>query len=430
MLSAQELLAVPHKLCSGDIPDMVRGFWNDTRTITAGDVFLAIRGQRDGHEFLPDAKKMGAACAVVEEIDPRVDLPQIQVEDVLGFAREVAKLHRKNYKIISVTGSYGKTSTKDMLHLLCGESAYATKENLNNLLGITISLSQLGAQPIGIIEAGIDHPGEMDPIIDLLSPDISILTGISPVHLANFLSFDQLIAEKLKIIHDGLRRGCPCIISENYRHYFSMSSLITVGKALISRGTRFEIIRDKKVRLSGEFFQDEIFSLPDMSDGQVENFAKSATVARLLGIDSNTIQERILTWRPSVLRGEWKTFAGHRVYLDAYNANPDAMLDALHYFDRTVTQPRLYVLGDMRELGTFSEREHRRVAEYFSNHLIDAIFTIGDAFAFFEKLFPKAKHFRSLPDLKEGFFSFLKSFNGSIFIKGSHAHRLWELIGN
>lgn len=432
MLSAQELLAVPHKSCYGKIPNVVRGFWNDTRTITSGDVFLAIRAQRDGHEFLHLAAKNGAACAIVEKVNTEIDLPQIQVENVLSYAREVSKLHRKNYKIISVTGSYGKTSTKDMLRLICGENSYATKDNLNNLLGITITLSQLSTQPIGIVEAGIDHPDEMDQIIDLISPDISIVTGISPVHVSNFSSFDQLIAEKLKIVRYMLSHGRTCIISEKCCKYFNQEapSLIVVGEdQCATRSTKFKILRDEnlRVQLSGEFFQDEIFSLPDMSDGQVENFARCATMAKFLGIESKIIQERILNWHPTTLRGEWKTFLGHRVYLDSYNANPDAMIDALNFFDKSATNPRLYVLGDMRELGTFSERAHRSIAEYFAEHSGDFIFTIGDEFEFFKG--PGVKHFKTRTELREEFLNFLKSFSGDIFIKGSHVHRLWELIG-
>jgi UDP-N-acetylmuramoyl-tripeptide--D-alanyl-D-alanine ligase len=423
----------------GNFPEKINGFWNDTRTLQPGDCFLALTARRDGHDFLPDAQRNGASCAIVSRIDKSLTLPQLSVGNVFETAKTIAKIHRKHYITIAVTGSYGKTSTKDMLKLLLSEDAYATENNLNNELGVTLTLSRMKSQRFGIIEGGIDHPGEIDRLIDLIEPKISITIGVTFTHVCHFTDFGQLVKEKCKILKNTLSRQNIGIIPESCLAYAPFRRLadrcITVGQGENIRQfpnfTHFQLIKKNKITLKGKYFDNCTFSLPPMSIGQKENFAKAATAAKILGLNDAAIKERILEWKPGKMRGETIYFRGHGVYLDCYNANPMAMLDALDHFDQKYAGPKTYVLGGMGELGKFSEDNHRKLAEYFRGKKNIIIFAIGVEMKVF------CKQLAAISGTTENFYFketepakaiFQEKIRGNIFIKGSQCYRLWELL--
>ncbi|MDR1303317.1 MAG: UDP-N-acetylmuramoyl-tripeptide--D-alanyl-D-alanine ligase [Puniceicoccales bacterium] len=432
---------LPDVFFYGDFPDEINGFWNDTRTLRPGDCFLALTARRDGHEFLADAQQNGARCAIVSRVNKNLSLPQLRVANVLEAAKIIVKKYRKNYIIISVSGSYGKTSTKDMLQLLFGENAYATEENLNNEFGVILSLSRMKSEQFGIIEGGIDRPGEMDRLIDLLQPDISVTTEIAPVHLSNFKNFDQLIYEKVKILQDTLARNGHGVIPEHclthaaFRPFADRCTIVGRGNRLVQcpHFTQFRLTKNSTIILRGEYFQSTAFLLPEMSSGQAENFAKAATVAKLAGIDDDAIQRKILQWRPGKMRGETIFFRGHAVYLDAYNANPAAMDDALRHFDKKYSGEKTYILGGMQELGPLSKICHEKLAEYFFDKKNATIFAIGKEMEiFFERLRranPAVKIFY-FEDTETAKKPLLKAIRGTIFAKGSRAYHLEEIFSN
>ncbi|MDR0590328.1 MAG: UDP-N-acetylmuramoyl-tripeptide--D-alanyl-D-alanine ligase [Puniceicoccales bacterium] len=432
---------LPDAFFHGDFPVEISGFWNDTRTLRPGGCFLALTARRDGHEFLADAQRNGAHCAIVSRINKNLTLPQFRVADVLEAAKTIVKIYRKNYIIISVSGSYGKTSTKDMLRLLFGENAYATEENLNNELGVILSLSRIKYEQFGIIEGGIDHPGEMDRLIDLVRPNISVTTGIASVHLSNFENFNQLICEKVKILQDALARNGHGIVPEHclthaaFRQFADRCTIVGRSNRLAQypHFTQFRLAKNNTIILRGKYFQNTAFLLPEMSLGQAENFAKAATVAKLAGIDDTVIQKKILQWKPGKMRGETIFFRGHAVYLDAYNANPVAMDDALRHFDKKYSGEKTYILGGMRELGPFSENSHEILAKYFFRKKNATIFAIGKEMnTFFERLRranPAVKIFY-FEDTETAKKPLLKAIRGTIFAKGSHAYHLEKIFSD
>ncbi|MDR1907164.1 MAG: hypothetical protein LBQ03_03050 [Puniceicoccales bacterium] len=432
---------LPGVVFYGNFPDEINGFWNDTRTLQPGDCFLALVAQRDGHDFLADAQRKGASCAIVSRIDKNLTLPQLRVADVFEAAKTIAKINRKNYIITAITGSYGKTSTKDMLKLLLRENAYATEDNLNNELGVTLTLSRMKSQQFGVIEGGIDHPGEMDRIIDLVEPDISITIGVTFTHVCNFTDFEQLVKEKCKILENTLLRKKIGIIAESCLTYALFRRLanrcIVIGQDTniqqFPRFTQFQFMGSDKIILRGKYFDNRIFALPEMSAGQKENFAKAATAAKILGLTDAAIQESILGWKPGKMRGETVYFQGHEVYLDCYNANPVAMEDALRYFDKKYCDEKTYVLGGMGELGEFSEEYHRKLAEYFCDKKNVIIFAIGmEMQVFYDRLaaISGAMEIFYFEETAQAKAIFRKKIRGNIFIKGSQCYRLWELLDN
>jgi UDP-N-acetylmuramoyl-tripeptide--D-alanyl-D-alanine ligase len=166
-----------------------------------------------------------------------------------------------------------------------------------------------------------------------------------------------------------------------------------------------------------------------MSGGQVENFVKAATVAKILGFSDTTIGERVLRWKPGEMRGETVNFRGHNVYLDCYNANPAAMLDALQFFEQKYSGANTYILGGMGELGEFSEACHGLVAACFYGRHDVIIFAIGTEMrVLFERLRAKGNEVYYFEETEQARGLFQKKLRGNIFIKGSQCYRLWELI--
>ncbi|MDR2200933.1 MAG: hypothetical protein LBN94_02380 [Puniceicoccales bacterium] len=433
---------IPNASFYGNFPEEINGFWNDTRTLQPGDCFLALSAQRDGHDFLRDAEKKYASCVIVNRIDTGLSLPQLRVDNVLETAKKLAKFNRKHHTIIAISGSYGKTSTKDMLQLILGNIACATPENLNNELGVILTLSRIKSEKFAIIECGIDHPSEMDSLVDLLHPDISMTTGITPVHVANFKNLDQLVEEKCKILRDTLSRNAVASIGETCLRYPQFRCLAhrctLVGQSQDVQGfqnfTQFQTIGKNQIRLQGSYFRGIIFTLPEMSLGQKENFAHTTTVAKILGLNEDVIQQRILQWQPSKARGEIRYFRGHRVYFDAYNANPMAMEDALRHFDAQHSSDHTggdtYVLGGMVELGEFSEQYHRRLAQYFHGKCGDLIIAIGVEMEIFYEILRKQNgievvYFEEVGAAKD---YFQKKCRGRIFVKGSHGYHLEQIL--
>jgi UDP-N-acetylmuramoyl-tripeptide--D-alanyl-D-alanine ligase len=169
-----------------------------------------------------------------------------------------------------------------------------------------------------------------------------------------------------------------------------------------------------------------------MSGGQVENFAKVATAAKILGVSDGVIGDRILQWKPGEMRGETINFLGHEVYLDCYNANPMAMLDALQFFDyKYPGDDNMYILGGMGELGEFSEACHKIVATYFYHKKNIIVFAIGKEMRIlYDRLWARGSKVFYFEKVEQSQEFFRKGIQGNVFIKGSRCSRLWELVEN
>lgn len=455
----------PNITIPANLPQYISGFCNDTRNLIPGECFLALTGSRDGHQFLKNAEILGASCAVVSKKNEALKIPQIVVDNVLDFAKWAVKIHREHCKIISVTGSYGKTSTKNILQLIFGNQAQATPKNYNNLLGVILTVSHLKERGMGIVEAGIDHPREMEPIAEILHPNLSITTGISSVHLANFSNFSELVAEKAKMAESALNSNGKIILPENvlqWKEFQKMQSVawkISETKKTDDRSVIFqkkETANGIRVSIQHSIFSGEEFFLPMMSQGQVENFVLAATAARLYGIPETDIQERILQWKPEKMRGEEKYWNEIPLYLDCYNANPVAMRDAIAFFHQKYPQrpKKIYVLGGMRELGPISETEHQALGEWFLREISRHDITTANLFLIGEEMVPfyeeinknrfilaktvniQADFFQNTTDICSAILCTINPKNRdqyAIFCKGSRSFALeniWDLPSN
>ena len=357
----------------------LRGFHFDSRRLEPGIVFVALPGaQRDGHEFLPAAAAAGAAAALVARARPEVDLAQLVVGDPLRAWQAIAQEHRRAFAgpIVGISGSAGKTSTKDLLALLLGAAARgvaATEGNFNNELGVPLTLTRLdpARHRWAVIEAGISAPGEMDRLAAMIAPDVAVITLVGPAHLQELGGLEGVAREKSRL-PAAVRPGGLMVFPEEVAAWPVFAAL--PGRRMIvapggEPGPERVVCAvgaaegGTVLRLAGGGNAAAEFRCRAVTPGLARNAALALTVARQLGVSDAELAERLAAWRPASLRAEVREVGGRFVYLDCYNANPASMADAFAGFaaQAPAAQPRLYLLGCMAELGVEAGRHHREL---------------------------------------------------------------------
>jgi UDP-N-acetylmuramoyl-tripeptide--D-alanyl-D-alanine ligase len=426
------------------------GFSVDSRRLAPGEAFVALKtDRRDGHDFLGAARGAGASAALVARADPAVALPQLVVADPLLALQAVAREHRRRFHgaVVGITGSAGKTSTKELLALLLGgegAGVLATEGNLNNQIGVALTLCRLETtrHRFAVIEAGISAPGEMAALARMIEPDIVLVTLVGAAHLADLGAVDNVAREKL-LLARSLRPGGLLIYPSSCEKYPAFHqpraprSLVLQPAAEAGGAGREGRVRFH-VSHSGAFTTVEVAvgaaspvvaTLGRVTDGMAQNAAMAICAALQMGAGPEEIRRRLLSWRPSPLRGEWRISEGRRVYLDCYNANPASMADALAAFASLAPaeEPRLFVIGCMEELGAESQRYHLELGRSLGLRKGDHLIAVGSLAA---SVRLGALESGCAPGQVETVDAIgpvsaqIAGFKGSIFVKGSRRHEL------
>lgn len=356
------------------------GFCADSRRIAPGDAFVALKTEkRDGHDFLGEALKAGAAAAIVSVENPAVALPQLVVRDPLAALQSIARENRRRFSgpVIGITGSAGKTSTKEMVALLLGSpdgGVLATQGNLNNHIGVALTLVRLdpALHRFAVVEAGISGPGEMDVLSAMIEPDVAVVTMVGPAHLEELGGLEGVAREKAALFA-SLRPAGACVFPESCEVYAAFRRVpgrrvvaepAATLQVRVPEGRSLYLVNQSpaSTRVSVAFGQGPALTvgLARVSDGMARNVALAVTAALLVGAKASEVAGRLDGWAAAPLRGEWRTWQGRRVYLDCYNANPASMSDALAAFVAMAPagEPRTYVIGCMEELGSSSRQYH------------------------------------------------------------------------
>lgn len=354
---------------------VVTGFGTDTRALRAGDVFVAVRTERrDGHDFLEAARSQGAACALVER-PVADDLPQLVVDDSLAALRRLAARWRANFPgcVIGVTGSVGKTSTKEMLAALLGVEAFVTEANLNNLIGVPLMLLRVepGLHRFAVIEAGMSVPGELGLSAAVIRPDLTIVTNVAAVHLEGVGSLAGIAREKATLVAElapGGRGIIPAellVWPEFAVHAARCIAVQFEGEAAPAvapaRLVRASFLTDARGQRS-LVLDGEVFPLAPISDGLARNAALALVAALESGRPSAELAAVTAKWIPPAGRGSVHVEGDRTFYVDCYNSSPASLLDSACAFDRlsrVAASPRLFLLGGMAELGPTSAQLHR-----------------------------------------------------------------------
>ncbi|MDO9412055.1 MAG: UDP-N-acetylmuramoylalanyl-D-glutamyl-2,6-diaminopimelate--D-alanyl-D-alanine ligase [Pseudolabrys sp.] len=387
---------------SGTLPESVNGISIDSRSLERGDAFFALTDVRDGHEFVEGALKAGAGLAVVARAKRAMfsdDMPLLLVDDVLEAMRDLARASRArtNAKIIAVTGSVGKTGTKEALRLaLSAEGAtHASAASYNNHWGVPLSLVRCPADvSYAIFEIGMNHAGEIIPLVAMVRPHVAIVTTVEPVHLEYFGTVEKIADAKAEIF-TGLVPGGAAVINRDNNQY---ERLATAAKAagvtnIVSFGENAEAqarlvrhaLKPDTSCVHADILGHEVtYKLGAPGRHLVMNSLAVLAAVQLAGADLALAALALQQLRAPTGRGARMTLTvsgGTALLIDeSYNANPASMAAAIAILGQAEVGPqgrRIAVLGDMLELGDKGKPLHAAVSEAIAAHKIDLVYCSG-----------------------------------------------------
>lgn len=374
------------KLISAHPEEKVSSFVTDSRVVAPGDAFIALKGAKhDARRFIPDVLKKGAAVVVAEAAGFTV--PQdtqasfLLVEDSLKALQALAKYHRVNstLKVASITGSNGKSTTKQMLRAICetaGETV-ANMGNFNNQFGVPFSLLEI--QPkhkYGVFELGASKEGDIEEIASLAVPDAAVITNVGPSHLEFFHDMETIYRTKTEIAK-CLNFGGTLVYNAD-DEYLSRLKTEFKGKSIsfgFTPGADLQILETDNFSFTykGEAYVIDV----KLERHDKLNAAAAAAAAIALGLYMDNVKKGLLSFTPMPMRLERVEKNGAHFILDCYNANPASMKNALEILGRETASPRVAVLGDMKELGESSKEYHRLIARYVRDNRVEYAFLAG-----------------------------------------------------
>ncbi|MCA2408332.1 UDP-N-acetylmuramoylalanyl-D-glutamyl-2,6-diaminopimelate--D-alanyl-D-alanine ligase [Rhizobium leguminosarum bv. viciae 248] len=403
----------------GTPPEGITGISIDSRSITPGEAFFAIKGDRvDGHDYASMAMANGASLLVVSEARlpamGRLTVPMIVVEDVLAALGRLglASRERSRAQIIAVTGSVGKTTTKEMLRHVLSPSGkvHASVASFNNHWGVPLTLARMPEDTdYGVFEVGMNHPGEIRPLVTMIRPDVAIITTIAPAHLGNFKNIKEIAAAKAEIF-EGLEPGGHVVLNrDNDQFNFLDRTAQSLG---IEHIHSFGQHAKAEFRLAEFNGSDENSTLWLTIGGETlevalgapgrhiaENALAALGVVRIVGGDMQKAIEALATLRPEKGRGK-----RHRLVIgggsftlidESYNANPASMRAAIALLaasEPTGRGRRIAVLGDMLEMGDYAQKVHTDLAVPLLAAGIEHVWLAGAEMAALKESLPESVH--------------------------------------
>jgi UDP-N-acetylmuramoyl-tripeptide--D-alanyl-D-alanine ligase len=392
-----------HADIRGALPPDITGISIDSRSISFGEAYFAIKGDvHDGHDFVDAALKAGAALAVVSSSQRgkfAEDAPLLIVEDVLAGLVDLARASRKrlNAQVIAVTGSVGKTSTKEALRRVLGAQGvtHASAASFNNHWGVPLSLARCTASArFAIFEIGMNHAGEIEPLVGMVRPHVAIVTTVEPVHL-EFFSGIEAIADAKAEIFAGVEPGGAVILNRDNSQFVRLAA--QAKRRGISRIVSFGADRQCDARLidvalhpacsavhADILGHNVTYKLGMPGRHMAMNSLAVLAAASLAGADLALAALTLSQIEPAAGRGVRQTLevaSGEATLIDeSYNANPASMAAALTVLGRATVGPRgrrIAVLGDMLELGATAPELHRGLVEKVKENGVDLVFCCG-----------------------------------------------------
>jgi len=403
----------------------------DTRNIKEGALFFALKGDNfNANLFAEDALKKGAKYAVIDDANYKSSDKMILVDNALKTLQDLALYHRNylNLPVIALTGSNGKTTTKELIHAVLSQSynTTATKGNLNNHIGVPLTLLSMTKETeIGIVEMGANHQKEIDFLCGIAKPDFGYITNFGKAHLEGFGSIEGVIKGK----------------SELYKHIVKHDKLLFVNKedelqikhsenaktyTFGHKDVDVPVHKTKYQPFVEISFDDLLIRSKLIGDYNYNNIAAAICIGNYFKIGSVKIKNAIEHYVPTNNRSQIVQKETNEIILDAYNANPSSMTAALLNLHNLKRTHKIAILGDMFELGKEAQTEHQAIANYASSLNINKIILVGENFnKITSTSSEKISIFNSFSELKNNF-SPIK--NATLLIKGSRGMALERLL--
>ena len=387
------------EICNGELINfnnediIIKSFSKDTRTISAGDVYIGINGDNfDGNKFYSDAFKNGAICAILEKASydyKCMDKPIILVDNAINTLKSIGSYYRDNSKatFIAVTGSVGKTSTRDMIYSVVSKKykSLKTEGNFNNNIGLPLTLTRLTDEECAVIEMGMNQLGEINYLTNITKPHIAVITNVTTAHIGNLGSRENILKAKLEI-KDGLVSGGKLVINNDndmlHKYYLenqSDESIFTVGI-----DNQSDVMATNLEIKNNNYYFDILYqnntyhaSVPILSIAFVYNSLIAFACGVLTNIEPDKILDGISSFELTKNRLDFiKRDDNVTIINGSYNASADSMKSSLEILKNTSGDRKIAVLGDMLELDEYSKELHEEVGKFTSG--IDILITVGD----------------------------------------------------
>lgn len=409
------------------------GVSTDSRNVPVKSIFFALKGDNfNGNMFAQEALDKGAFKVVIDEKKFHKDTGEtILVENVLVTLQQLAYFHR-NYlglHIISLTGSNGKTTSKELINAVLSQKfkTVATKGNLNNHIGVPLTLLSMDSETeIGIVEMGANHLGEIKMLSEIAKPDFGYITNFGKAHLEGFGSLEGVIQGKTELYQFLKDHNKKIFVNANdskqlknskgiYRITFGDSNADYVIKLL--DGSNHLL-----VEYNGTEIQSNLVGVYNFA-----NVSAAIAIGAYLNVSVNDIKQGIENYVPSNNRSQLMQRGSNTILLDAYNANPTSMMAALENFKQTKGDNKVIFLGDMFELGTDSEAEHQSIVNFLTENNFGKVFLTGSNFYKAKNSASHIKQFKTFDDLKE-VIKTQELENATVLIKASRGMALERIL--
>ncbi|MCX7548230.1 UDP-N-acetylmuramoyl-tripeptide--D-alanyl-D-alanine ligase [Xanthomarina sp. F1114] len=403
----------------------------DTRKIAKNDLYFALKGDNfNGNVFSKQALENGASYCIVDEKEYAVNDHCILVEDVLETLQELAKFHRKylNLPIIALTGSNGKTTTKELIQAVLSKKykVSATLGNLNNHIGVPLTLLKMtNDTEIGIVEMGANHPKEIEFLCNIAFPDYGLITNFGKAHLEGFGSIEGVIKAKSELYEHLIGHKKTIFINSNDPIQVERSKTATTYSFGQNKTDNFIIhFKSAQPEVTVTYNNNEINSQL-IGEYNFNNISVAIALGAYFKVNTQQIKAAIENYIPKNNRSQIVEKGTIKIILDAYNANPSSMAVALENFGKLKVENKMAILGDMFELGQDAQKEHRAIAELANSINISKVIFIGENFY---HAIPKTKNtYKSFQDFKTDF-NFENLNNANLLIKGSRGMALERIL--
>ena len=424
----------------------------DTRTLKGGEMFFALKGENfDGNEYALKALELGARYAVVDKSsaaassdDPRL----VKVDDTLKTLQDLARWHRsmtivdgKPLTVIALTGTNGKTTTKELIRevLSVKYRVTATEGNLNNSIGVPLTLLKINSDTqLAVVEMGASHPGDIKELVDIALPNYGLITNVGKAHLLGFGSFEGVKKTKGEL-YDYLRRTSDKVfINVDNPHLRQMAAERNLQSdperpysLLLPYGLDYQggviLFSDEKHPFLRILCGGVLINTNLVGSYNADNVMAAIAVGVHFGVSFEDAVKAIESYVPSNNRSQMTKTEHNTLIVDAYNANPTSMAAALENFSNVSAECRIAMLGDMLELGEDSAAEHEAVIASALSRKFCKVFFVGKEFAAVSVASDKAMFFQTSDELAE----YLKSNplkGATVLIKGSRGTRMEKVI--